>query len=267
MRHVNEGVLLALEDGELPADEAVRVAEHLEECELCREELSLLQDAAFLLRRELDVGDVAAPAVSDTTIQSLRRRAGASTVRRGGGRWGDLRRAAVLVLGFAAAASATIPGSPVNRWIRDLVQPEPAARVAAERETEATAVAPPSAVESDTFADETGVSVLPEGGAVEVVLRDASAELRVKAVLVEQPRAGVFAAGSASSARFSTAPGRIEVTGAAGGELRVELPRAARVATVEVNGRRYISKEGDQLRLTVPADDGAGAEVNFRVQQ
>ncbi len=265
MTHVDEGALLALADGEMDLRDAEGVERHLELCGDCREELERIRDASLHFRAALESADVPAPQVSDIALQAVRRRAANGGSRPVAG-WRDVRRAAVLVLGFAAAASATIPGSPVNRWIRDLTQPRPQVAEVREagRDVPAMTAAPPA---GDRFVAETGVSVLPENGEVHVVLRGATSELRVKAVLVEEARAGVFAAGAASSARFSTAPGRIEVSGAAAGELRIELPQAARAASVEVNGRRYITKEGEQLRLTVPAEESAGAEVSFRVLQ
>ncbi len=261
MTHVDEGTLLALLDGELDESDARDVERHLEVCGGCRTEMERLHHAARLFSTTLMESDVAAPATSDISAQALRRRSASRPTDR---RWQDLRRAAVLVVAFAAAASATIPGTPVNRWLRDMV--EPPARLALETDT-AAASAAALAAEPEEIADESGVSVLLEDGSVRVVLRGATAELRVKAILVESPRAGVYATGSAAEARFSTGPGVIEVVGAAGGELRIELPHSARVATVEVNGRRYLSKDGDQLRVTVPVDESAGAEVGFRVLQ
>jgi hypothetical protein len=260
MTHVDDGMLLALLDGELEVGAAGEVERHLQECGECRAEMERLRSAAGLFSTSLAESDVPAPATSDISAQALRRRGTRRPEKR---RWQDLRRAAVLVMGFAAAASATIPGTPVNRWIREMV--DPPARLAMETDTADAAVAVLETAEE--VADESGVSVLPDDGSVRVVLREATAELRVKAVLVESARAGVYASGSAAAARFSTGPGVIEVVGAAGGELRIELPQSARVATVEVNGRRYLSKDGDQLRVTVPVDERAGAEVGFRVLQ
>jgi len=260
MTHVDDGTLLALMDGELDDRDVREVERHLEECGECRAEMKRLHFAAGLLATRLAESDVPIPATSDISAQAVRRRSAGRPLSS----WRELRRAAVLVIGFAAAASATIPGTPVNRWIRDLVEPPP--RLALETDTAAaTAAAPPAALEES--AAESGVSVLPEEGSVRVVLRGATDELRVKAILVDGPRAGVYASGTAADARFRTGPGVIEVVGAAGGELRIELPHAARVATVEVNGTRYLSKEGNQLRLTVPADESVGAEVGFRILQ
>src|SRR5690606_30227745 len=152
--------------------------------------------------------------------------------------WG-LARAATLVFGFAAAASATIPGSPVRGWLGGLLSPEPElAAVSAPEAARAPAAEPMAA--SVEAAAEAGISVLPEQGEVRSVPRDASPELTIRAVLVDHPRAGVWASGEAASARFGSGAGRIEVEGAGPGELRIELPRAAYDAIVVVNGTPYL---------------------------
>jgi hypothetical protein len=52
------------------------------------------------------------------------------------------------------------------------------------------------------------------------------------------------------------------VVNAGAGELEVEIPRAARAATVQVNGRVYVAKDGDSLRVLAPAGSaGAGPDV------
>jgi hypothetical protein len=267
MNHLDEGTLLTLADGELAPADSAAVERHLAECGACRAELDELRGAATTFAATLARADSPAPVVSDTTARALRRRA----ERAGGGAerppargWRELGRAAVLVLGIATAAAAAVPGTPLNGWLRELVEPEP--RVAAVHEVRGAPEAAP-AVAAAEFEAQAGVSVLPERGTVRVLVNGASTALRIRAVLTDGPRAGVFAAGEAANARFSTGPGRIEVSGATAGELRIELPHNAIAATVEVNGRRYVAKQDDQLRLTVPAGDSAGAEVSFRVLQ
>ncbi|CAN5801502.1 hypothetical protein BH23GEM6_BH23GEM6_15670 [soil metagenome] len=257
MTHVDEGALLALLDGELDSDTQKRLNDHLAGCAACRREMDQHRAAAAVFSAALTESDSPAPLVGDTGVQAVRRRGRAQVAPR---RFRDLGRAAVIVFGFAAAASATIPGTPVNDWLRELAGAQPAPVAISTRDDK-----PIATRELDEFTPESGVSVLPVNGEVHVVLRGATSDLRVRAVLVELPRAGVYTAGPAAEARFSTAPGRIEVTGAGGGEMRIELPYSARAATVEVNGRRYLAKDGDQLRLTVPEEDRAGAEVTFRV--
>ncbi len=264
MIHVDEGALQALLDGELSAEERYGADRHLEGCAACRAELNALRSASGELAGALSLLDRRTPRARGSVPAQPRARPHPRAWRRGR----SLARAAVLVLGFAAAASATIPGSPVRGWLGGILAPE--------RETVALSepAGPGPAPETRIAAaakeapdEEAGISVLPAGGEVRIVLRRASPELVVRAVLVDRPRAGVFARGDAASARFGTGAGRIEVEGAGPGELRIELPRAAYHASVVVNGTPYLTKRGDQMRLSVPAQDSMGAEVTFRVKQ
>lgn len=253
--HPDEGTLQAFLDDELTVEERRAVEEHLPGCEECRREAARLRVAAADLGAALSLLDVPVPRTAAPPRPAPPRRAAT---------FAALPRAAVLLLGFAAAASATLPGSPVRAWVTGLFEsaaPPPAPTVLsapAPGPVEAPVAAPPV---------EAGVSVEPVDGQVRVVLRDASPDLVVRAVLTDGGRAGAYATGAAADARFGTGPGRIEVAGAGEGVLRVEIPRAARAATIEVNGALYWTKEGDQLRLAVPAGDSAGAEVTFPVRR
>ena len=109
--HLDEGMLLAYADGELSPGEREEVREHLEDCTACTTELEGLRSAAGALTGALGLLDRPAPAT--VSPEQLRWRARRPAPARRG--WAALPRAAVLVLGFAAAASATIPGSPVRR--------------------------------------------------------------------------------------------------------------------------------------------------------
>lgn len=241
-RHLGEGTLQALLDGALPAEERTAAEAHLAACGECaaaaRELRALNERAASLLAR----GDLPAP-VAQAQMSLRARRA------RQQSHWGDARRAllraAVLVLGLAGVAAAAVPGSPVRAWLEEAVLPArketlpPGARRAPVPPPRQAA--PPSAP--------TGISIRPDGGAVRVVLTRASPRVVVTARLVDGDRAGVLARGQAKAgARFRTAPGRMEVVDAGAGEIEVEIPRAARSATVVVNGRVRVVKDGDSLR-------------------
>ena len=249
-RHLGEGTLQALLDGGLPAGERPAAEAHLAACGECaaaaRELRALNERAASLLAR----GDVPAP-VAQAQMSLRARRA-----RRG--QWGEARRAllraAVLVVGLAGVAAAAVPGSPVREWIEEAVLP--AKRETLPADARRAPVPPPR---QDAPAAPTGISIRPDGGAVRVVLSGASPRLQVTARLVDGDRAEVLVRGRAmSGARFRTAPGRIEVVDAGAGEVEVEIPRAARSATVEVNGRVFVVKEGDSLRVLAPAGAPGG---------
>lgn len=256
-QHLAEGILQALLDGELAGAELHAAEAHLAACPTCAAELRTLRAAVERTRMALAEADAPAPVAQ--AQMALRRRsaraAHAAESRRA------LLKAALLVLGVAGAAgaAAAVPGSPLPGLIEEIlpgrkdplpeaVRPQPAPPVAAIPED-----AP------------TGVSILPEAGSVRVVLSSAARGLQVRTRLVDSPHAEVTAAGAATRARFRTSPGRIEVVGAGAGEVTVALPRAARAAFVEVNGRVYVAKEGATLRVMAPVADPSSSEPVFRV--
>lgn len=249
--HVNEGRLQTYADGELPYAESAEVEFHLGACVACRAESARLRELSSDFSEAMDH---LVPAVRSAVFApaDTRRPQHAERLRRA------LPRAAIFLVGVAAAASASVPGSPVRHWLEGAV-------------TRPARVAPmsahPAPVAAPVAAPEAGVSVDPLNGAVRVTLRGARDDLLVRAEIVEGPRAGVYATGDAVSARFRTAPGSIEVDGIGEGGLRVELPRAALSATVSVNGREYLRKEGDQLRLSMPAAGRSATAVTFRIKQ
>ena len=226
MNHMDEGLLQAYVDGELPGEERTTVERHLGDCLTCRAELRELRSASEAFSAALGLLERPSPEARKYAVMMPRS-------GRARGWWGRsmLPRAAVLVLGLGTAASAMVPGTPLHRWLR------PTPEVATvQRAAPAAAEAPVAA--ATAAAPEAGISIEPLDGVVEVLLT-AAPELRIRASIAESPRAGVFATGAAAGARFDAAPGRIVVTGADAGELRIELPRSA-VTTVSVNGRLYL---------------------------
>jgi hypothetical protein len=136
------------------------------------------------------------------------------------------------------------------------------------RATEQPAVTPPAPAvavpEAPAAPAPKAVSILPDGGRVRIVVSGSSAELRVRARLSSAPQAQVTATGAATTARFRTGPGRIEVVGAGPGEVVIDLPRSADAAVVEVNGRVFAAKDGAALRSLAPRVAGSAAEPVFR---
>lgn len=259
MMHPDEGKLQALLDDELDASERSDLERHVQECESCTTELATLRavSAVFAHAVSLLDGPVRTVPLRPPSLRSGRPP-----------RWSRmaLPRAAVLVFGFAAAASAAMPGSPIRSWLETLGGP-PAQTTAVTSGQRAGDTSAEPVLAAPARAPESGVSVAPADGAVRVIVTRASPELRVRAILTDSDRAWAIATGDAAGARFETAAGRIEIIGAGAGELRIELPRALGRATVEVDGVPYLSKEGERLNLAVPAEDSAGAEVTFRVRR
>lgn len=252
MMHPDEGTVQALLDGEL--DPAARAAaeRHLASCAACASAAAELRAARDRLRFALRAADVVAPV--EPARAAVRRRAAAAgagrELRRG------LARAALLVLGVAGIAYAAVPGSPVRAWL--------AADAPAVHEPVAPlAVEPPA--ERPVEPAVSGISIRPEDGRVRVVLSASDPALRVHARVGDGELVEVEATGAAAGARFRTGPGRIEVVGAGPGEVHVVLPRAARTAVVEVNGRVRLLRQDGRMQLLGPVEQDDASGVVFRV--
>lgn len=259
--HPGEHELLAYMDDELPEEERRSVARHLEVCAACAGSLEELRGAARRFSAVCEAIDRPTPEIG---LDALRRRAAVHDLATARARdrspaaverpRRSLLAAAALLIAFTGAAAA-IPGSPLRVWLVDSARAI-ASVFAGDEES------PPSldqeAVEAATRLP-SGVAVDPYGGRVWISIRSSSPDILVRVRLVDEPRASVLAA----DARYRTGPGRIEVLGASAGEVRVSLPRSASAASVEVNGRVVIEKEGGDLRLLAPADT-SGSEIFFR---
>jgi hypothetical protein len=258
MKHLDEGTLQALADGELPAGERRAAEAHLAGCGACAGELAGLRADHSTLAAALARVDVAPPTAA--AQMSLRRRRAAAASAWGGEARRALLRAAVLVVALGGVAFAAVPGSPLRGWIGDVVAPPAALPTVA---PEAPAPAPPAPPPPAS-----GVSIMPDDGAVRVVLNGAARGLRVRARVADGELVEVSATGAAAGARFRTSPGRIEVLDAGAGEVLIALPRGARAAVVEVDGHVYVAKDGARLRVTRPGAPSATAgEAEFRVER
>jgi len=259
MKHLDEGALQALLDGELPAGEARAAEAHLAVCAACTHEMAELRSVHELLGRGLALADVTPP-VATAQMAIRGRRARVQTQGWLGESRRALLRAAALVALVAGAASAAVPGTPINRWLRDTTGLEPHAEIPTEQPVArraSPAPAPP--------APASGVSIFPEDGSVRVVLNDPSRGLKLRARLQPGGRAEVAAAGDASDARFRTGPGRIEVSDAGPGEVTVVLPAEATAAVVEVDGRTVVAKDGDRLVALAGAASLNDSEAEYQV--
>lgn len=165
-----------------------------------------------------------------------------------------LAKAASLVLLFAAAAAAAIPGSPVRAWLTEVVGPRAVVAPTPEPVTE-PAVAEPSAPQ------EVGIQMDPGGGALTVSISGLPPGAEVAVRLVGGIRSWVYAA---EGARFQTRPGAVEAE-VPGQYVRVELARSLALASVHVDGVLYLRKTGDRLELAGPKQDSTDAEIRFEV--
>lgn len=260
--------LRAFGDGEAPAAEARRTAAHLEGCTDCRARLAGLRT----LREEIRQATTLEPPPEAWERIATRRAAGEELILPVGDvvdaaaaprRRLPLRRAAVLLVGLAGIASATVPGSPVRAWLLGLAgsaDDVPAAPVSAPP-------APPAAVPAadaplTESAPEAGTGVAPADGEVRVVVSGAGPALRIRVRVDDGPVAQVRGRGAAAQAAFASGRGRVTVTGARAGELEVVLPRTADRATLTVDGTRFVVLEDGRMTVLVPADS-SGAELVF----
>ena len=238
--HVDEGVLLALIDGETTSGDD---RAHVDACEDCAARLDELRFAARRVAASL--ADLDAPSPLSEMPDGLRQAVadaptpiGRPLARRGrvGGR--SVAAAAGLILVLAAGAYA-IPGSPVRTFVDGSV-----------------------AAIGDLFGGDAGpvdpgpsqVAVEPVDGRVLVTVLDASEDLRVTIRTGEAARATV----SARNARFGVEAGEIRVTDAAG-DLAVELP-AGTAGVVTVNGTEVARSSAEGL-VRLPGADRVPAAI------
>lgn len=125
----------------------------------------------------------------------------------------------------------------------------------------ATTAAPEAAI---TAADEAGVSVTSPADVYVISIVDAADDVDVRARLIDGDRASVFGTGL-GDATFNTGVGRIEVAGIEGGTLRIEIPRSAVTASVELDGEELLTKDADELRLVSDSSVASSAEMSFEL--
>lgn len=214
MNHLDDQRLGRYLDGELSDVERSRVERHLDDCDRCRSEVAHLKRTSDRLNaliekvelperlRKADVVPRQESERGGAGSRSLSLRAGAA--------------AAVLLL----AASAAVPGSPVRSWLVDAVHRVQATLVAEEE----LANGPESAF---------GLQVRPADGRVAVRIRGAAPGTRVAVRLVEDNLAGAWAPG----ARLRSEAGRLEVIDPERGEVRIDVPRGVRRASVTAGSR------------------------------
>jgi anti-sigma factor RsiW len=256
MSHATEGSLLAYLDGVLPSDTQQEFGQHLSGCDACSAELERLRDAQERFSAAMLECDVAAPlGLARLAVQRERWTQRARLARR----W--LARAAVLLVFTGAAAAAAIPGTPVHTWLVNLWRNAViVVRGSAPRPAPVPSTSTPAAAEEAT----SSVSIQPLNGRVEVMVSQADASARIHVRLVGASLAAIEARGQAAAAHFRTGPGMVEVVGAAGGDIVVDIPRTVERALVRVNGRLVLEKQGDLVRTLVTPTDSSQDEMVFR---
>ena len=261
MKHLDEGTLRALLDGETVAEDVDSVREHLDGCEHCRTLLEELRNASSVVGAALARLDTAVPPEDAKAAVLARVTAGARTITPTTvtGRFA-FARAAVLVLFFGAAIATALLASPVRGWIVGGWD-RAVAMFTGSTETE-SAVAPAATAATPQAPESAGVRVEVPTGELVVLLEDVEPGTELDVRFVDGFQAAAFAA---QPARFRTADGLIEVTGGAG-LVRVDIPRSVDVASIHVNGRMCITKAGDELDVAGPIVTRTPGEIRMRVQ-
>lgn len=239
--------LLAFLDGELDADGRRTMQAHLDASPEDARRLDELRSASRRVSAALESLDVAAPwpemppALRDAARRAPRSITSAPRVRRAarfGGR--SAAAAAALILVLAAGAYA-VPGSPLRGFVS--------------RSVEAIGSLVGGQPEGPADPGPSEVAVEPADGEVRIAITGPGSDLRVTIATTTDERANV----SARDASFRVEAGRIDVTDARG-DVRIELPRGAMRAVVEVDGVEVARLVDGELGLTPEAGTGT-AEI------
>ncbi len=258
MTHIESGELQAYLDEEVAAGSRAQINRHLQACTECATELQELRAASSLFAALLHAADAAAPVMRARAMVAAQRTD--IPRRRMAFSRAALARAAMFMLGFAALASAAMPGSPVRAWIGDALRGSRPAVAPTPVEVSTPAAAPAETPGTD----EAALSIEPADGRVLILLSGVTGETTIRVRLVDSERALVQTSNGAAHARFRTGPGRIEVLGIEKGEVTIEMPRSVIDARVEVDGRVLFQKDHDQLRLSEPRLPGSNSEFVFK---
>jgi hypothetical protein len=265
MNHAAEGLLLAYLDGEAAGEAAAGIEAHLASCSECRAELERLHSRSALVSgvlRHLDLP------LGTTVEQAWWRVAAAAPGRRASAASrfaaSALARAAAILL-VCAGALAAIPGSPLRQLISRLLADDPAPAPQVEAPAAAPQPESPAVAEPGRRAELPGVALVPPDGRVRILVWSAHPGARIRVNLTEGNRVSVEAGSDAEDVRFRTGSGRIEVMNLGTAEAVILIPRSLPIASLDVDGRQWLFKDGDQLRLNGPVVAQGKDVVVFRV--
>jgi hypothetical protein len=239
MSHFTEGVLQAYLDNEVTADARAHVSAHVSGCTACAARLQELRDFNATFSSALQVADVRAiPAAALAELQ----------VRANRHAWADrwtrsrsaLLRAALFVIGITAVTA-------VGAQVWETLQ---------KREDQPTQPAQAPVVEE---VPPPRFAITPKDGRVRVILQGLTSGTNIHVHLTDEEKPGVYVVGEK---KFRTAAGEIEVIGGSG-DVRVFLPRTLVAASVEVDGRVFVTKDGENLRFLGGAAERIGNELIF----
>ena len=252
MRHLDEATILSVRDG---GSVQATASAHIAACATCGAALTAAQARAEMVGRTLTALD--GPIEATAAKAGVRARLRPSGNVHAPGRWGSrhLGRAAAVLL-VTAGAAAALPGSPV----RILWGPS----------TREPALDPPAALSvvgtqstPSPDASSAGITVAVSDGFVQVVVRGAAPGSEVSVAWTDQHTASLTAP---PGSRFTYSAGRVEVD-ASRGAVRMELPRDARLVSLEVDGDLYLTGSPGSLEVLGPAVERTDESIRFRVDE
>jgi anti-sigma factor RsiW len=221
--HVEEGLLQALLDGEVDAAAAAQVRRHLDGCAQCRSQLEALRAEAEWLEGVLRSIDHPAPRIPVKAV-AMRARHSRRTLR-----W-----AAVAALFLLAAGTAyALPGSPVRRWIDQLVGSR-------------------GGTTAEPLPDVAGVAVLP-GQHFSIMFTAPHSPGLVTITLTDDSTIDARRHGGAATFTAEIDGLRI-ATGGTATDFEIAIPRQAPWVEVLVGGRRMFLKDGPRIRTEARRD-------------
>lgn len=290
MIHADEGLLQAHLDGEMPELDRIALESHLVVCAACRAEQDALRRASRLLHTALVTSDEVAGTMTALEVFAARRHAldGAPAAANGAAprdaarqvpaRPGTRRRttfarplrlarggmlkAAALALLLATAASAAMPEWPVRRLIdavRDRLGAEsgPAAPAA----PDAVVPMPPAPAPQERL--QPAYRPEPADGELRIGLRSVGEDALIHIRLVDDARATIRPT-TQDGVESNTGRGWIDLYNLGNTDIFVDLPRSADRLIVEVDGRTYFRKLGDETSSPGPVVASEPGEYVFR---
>ena len=259
MTHAAEGLLQAYLDGEVTGGAEAELRAHLAACPRCEGELDELRAASALFTSSARLlGDAVPATPSDQAFWRVR----AQVSRRRVPGAGLLARAAGLVLLVSGGVMALVPESPLRRFAESLFgEDRPAAAPVAEPAPPAPVVTAPAVAPAEGMP---GVILVPADGRVQLRVWSIAAGATVRVDLVDGVRVSVQTEGEADGVRFRSGSGRVEVMNLGTAHVSIQIPRSLPYASLEVDGRQWLFKDGDQLRLTGPIVEQSENTLVFR---
>lgn len=241
MSHPDFDVLVGISRSEAVRPEAM---EHASTCEECSQTVAW---AMAVRSAAAEATALAAPAGAWPAIEA-RLDAGERMLLPGREAGGWTRAAAVaagLVL-CASVAAALVPQTGVRAWIERQIG------IAAPVETSAPVEGAPAS---------TGLALPLRDGVMHVELSTPAAPLVLRLRMSDGSDLEVHATGGAAAAQFLAGTDRLEITGAAGGEITLLLPRSARLITIDAGGVRAVELRDARLSVYAQGADTIGTEV------